>query len=113
MRNLTEPLENGLIPIVEIAKMVYDYSDDSEPHYVDFSKPEFQDDKLFVQYYGDKNGCGITEYLYFENGQFKLKIYDSAWTSDEINVYSEPLNYNHIELIKKLVKLGVTTYEEL
>jgi len=113
MKNLNEPLENGLIPIVEIAKIIYNYDDDTEPDYVDFNKPEFHDNKLFVGFCGDKNGCGVTEYLYFEDNQFKLKVYDSYWTSDINNVYSKPINHNQIELIKKLVELGVTTYDEL
>jgi hypothetical protein len=113
MKNLNEPLENGLIPIVEIAKIIYNYDDDTEPYYVDFNKPVFHDNKVFVGFYGDKNGCGVTKYLYFEDNQFKLKVYDSYWTSDTNNVYSEPINHNPIELIKKMVELGVTTYDEL
>jgi len=114
MKNLNEPLENGLIPIVEIAKIIYNYDDaDSEPDYADFSKPEFFDNKLFVGFCGDKDGCGIREYLYFDNGQFKIEVWDNYWTSDNSMVYSEPVNHNPIELIKKMVDLGVTTYDEL
>jgi hypothetical protein len=113
MKNLNEPLENGLIPIVEIAKIIYKY-DDTEPNFVDFNKPEFKDNKLFVGFYGDKNGTGITKYLYFEDGQFKLIIYDIYWTCSYISrVHTEVIKYNPIKLIKKLVELGVTTYDEL
>jgi hypothetical protein len=48
-----------------------------------------------------------------KDGQFNLKVYDYYWTSDTNNVYSKPIKHNPIELIKKLVELGVTTYDEL
>jgi hypothetical protein len=113
MKNLNEPLENGLVPIVEIAKIIFKYDDRNEPYYVDFSKPEFYDGKLFVAFCGDKIGCGITKYLYFEENQFKIKVYDSYWTSDTSNIYSAVVEYNQVELLRKLIELGVATKEDV
>lgn len=114
MKNLNEPLENGLIPIVEIAKLIYNYDDPTEYDYVDFNKPEICDDGLFVSFCGDKNGTGITEYLYFDvkKNQFKTKVYDSFYTSDYDKRYISQIDYDPIRLINKLVDLGVGTYEE-
>lgn len=111
MKKLHEPLENGLIPLVEIAKMLYGDDNNRDPNYVD--NPEFHDNKLFVYFCGDRNGCGITEYLHFEDNQFKLTNYDNYWTSDSHRVYTELVEYDPIPLYKKLIELGVMTKEEL
>ena len=111
MKKLNEQLGSGLIPIVEVAKILYPYLNSEDG--VDLNNPEFLDGKLLIRVIGDRDGCGVTEYLYFEDNQFKLLIYDNYWTSDISKKYSETVPHNHVELYKKLVGLGVTTYNEL
>lgn len=113
MKALHEPLENGLIPLVEIAKLIYVNQDENDSNYVDFNKPEFFEDKLLVNFYGDKNGNGITEYLFFDDMQFKLKVYDCYWTGDTNRNWIQIINRNQIPLLKKLIELGVLTNKEI
>lgn len=105
MKNLHEPLENGLIPLVEIAKVIY-------PHKL-IIDPEFYNNMLLIGITGDKNGCGITEYLFYENFQPKIKVYDSYWTSDNSRSYVDVVNCNPLLVIKRLLELGVITQDEI
>lgn len=112
MKDLTKPLENGLIPMIEIAKLIYPLDkDESEPGYVDINKPKFRDGGLLISRY--HNGGTLSTYLFFENNQFKIKTYDIYYLSDYENTYTTPVEYDPIKLIKKLIELGVTSYEEV
>jgi len=111
MKPLNEKLENGLIPIVEIAKMIFSY--DPELNYLDLDKPEFYEGELLVSFCGDLRGSGITEYLFFENNLFKLRVYDNHFTTDDVEIYTKVVDYDPIKLLKKLVELGVVTSEEI
>ncbi len=116
MKNLSEKLENGLIPIVEIAKMIYRNHADLmyESNFVDFNTPEFDDEgRLLVDFCGDRNGTGITDWLYFENNQFKILSCDCGWTSDSYLRRKHVVEANQIPLIKKLIELGAITAEEV
>lgn len=105
MKELHSPLENGLIPLVEIAKILY-------PHKL-IIDPEFYNDMLLIRTTGDKNGCGITEYLFYENFQPKIKCYDRYWTGDTSRNYIEVVNCNPLLIIKRLLEIGVITNEEV
>lgn len=110
MKDLHLPLENGLIPLVEIAKILYpDLHEDFD--YI--TNPEFYKDMLLVNVIGDKNGCGITEYLFYEDFQPKIKCYDSYWTGDTSRNYVESVNCNPLLIIKRLLELGVITKDEV
>ena len=54
MKDLHLPLDNGLIPLVEIAKLIYPDLDGEDG--IDFNKPEFYDNKLLIREIGDKDG---------------------------------------------------------
>lgn len=110
MKDLHSTLENGLIPLVEIAKLLFPNMDYD---YVNFDKPEFYENKLLVSVVGDKYGNGVTEYLFFENMQFKILCLDCYWTSDNFNKTVKVVNRNQIPLLMKLVELGVMPKDEI
>lgn len=114
MKRLNEKLSNGVIPILEIARMIYTNQDESEYDYVDFNNPEFdKEGKLLVSFCGDKNGTGVTDWLFFDNNQFKIKVCDCYWTSDTYNEYVRVVEINQIPLLKKLIELGVISSEDV
>jgi len=102
MEKLNVPLENGLIPLVEIAKILYPYwNEPSEPDFVDFNMPEFDNNgRMFVSFCGEKNGCGFCDYLFFENNQFKILSCDSYWTSDNYLERIRAVEFDQIILLK-------------
>jgi len=117
MKTLNEPLaDSGIIPLVEIAKLLYPYWDDrDEDNFINFNNPEFDDKgRMFVSFTGfGSSSAGVSEYLFFENGQFKNLRCDYYWTGDYYKESIEVCEFNQILLLKKLIEIGAITKEEI
>jgi len=112
MKALHEPLEDGRIPLVEIANILFnDWIEE-----LDSNIPEFDDEnRLLTSVVGDKNGCGINTYLFFDSDVmlFKELYCDSYWAGDSSSERTIIVDFNHLYLIKVLVEMGVLTNEEI
>jgi len=117
MKNLNEPLENNdLIPIVEIAKLLYPYwNEQDESDFVDFNIPEFDSKgRMLVSSFGFGNSsAGVADYLFFENNYFKIISKDYFWTSDKYSESIRVKEFDQIILLKKLIEIGAITKEEI
>jgi len=102
MKDLHLPFENGIIPLIEIAKIVYP---DWHEEYDYISNPEFHENMLLTRVIGNKHGCCILEYLFYENNQVKTKVYDNYWTGDVSREWVEVIDTDPILIHEKLTSL--------
>jgi hypothetical protein len=112
MKELHKPLEDGRIPLVEIANILFDDWIDE----LDSNIPEFDNEnRLLTSVVGDKNGCGVNTYLFFDPDVmlFKELYCDKYWTGDRYKEKTVVVDYNQLSLIKLLIEMGVLTNEEI
>ena len=81
---------------------------------MDFNKPEFDSEgRMLVSFCGIKNGCGVNDYLFFENNQFKVLSCDCYFTGDHFKKIVRVKEFDPIILLKKLIEIGAITKEEI
>ena len=73
------------------------------------------DNRLLIDVTGEKNGCGVNTYLFFDSDVmlFKELYCDNYWTGDRYKEIIKIVDYNQLSLIKKLNDMGVFTNEEI
>lgn len=103
MKNLTDKLRNGKIPLIEIARLIFP---DIEEGDVSFNNPEFYKDMLLIRVIGDRGGSGIEEFLFYENNQAKIKIFDNYWTSDNSTTRIEVVDFDPFKIKEMLDNLN-------
>ena len=108
MKELHKPLNDGRIPLVEIANILFgDWIKK-----FDSNIPEFNEyNRLLTSVVGDKNGCGVNTYLFFDSNVmlFKELYCDNYWTGDRYKETIKIVDYNPLLLIKKLNDMGIFT----
>lgn len=93
MSDLCKSLEDGTIPIVELAKIL-GYS---------VNNSDYKDGKVILSIYD--NGATLTKSLYYNNRKktFYIEVFDNYYTSDSYLIYDENIDFD-IEFIDFLDK---------